>query len=286
MQLTVLTYNTLFAGRDGADDRRAQAQIGLINELKPDVFLMQEAKGFDANGGVWLYALEGAHRNARFPRCRPAHRATRRHLHSRAAAPDKLRGRWRPFPPRPRQLKAALPDTDQQITFVSAHLCPNGAKVRRREAAYLAVQAAPDRLTLLTGDFNSASPHDSEPAGLDALPAHHRVRYLADDLRTADRSALARLGGCRPRLGPIGRADRAHGRLQRYRVCRHALRLPARLAGSGGPCQVLPSHPHARDRHGLGPLSRLGHFRVATMNSRRSDEIAHAGRANRPTQLL
>ena len=45
MKLTVLTYNTLFAGRDGSDDRRAQAQIGLINELKPDVFLMQEAKG-------------------------------------------------------------------------------------------------------------------------------------------------------------------------------------------------------------------------------------------------
>lgn len=58
MQLTVLTYNTLFAGRDGNDDRRAQAQIELINECKSDVFLMQEAKGFDANGGAWLYALE------------------------------------------------------------------------------------------------------------------------------------------------------------------------------------------------------------------------------------
>ncbi len=38
--LTILTCNTLFAGRDGADDRRAEAQIGLIGELKPDVFLM------------------------------------------------------------------------------------------------------------------------------------------------------------------------------------------------------------------------------------------------------
>ena len=58
MNLTVLTYNTLFAGRDADDERRAQAQIGLITELNPDVFLMQEAKGFDANGGAWLYALE------------------------------------------------------------------------------------------------------------------------------------------------------------------------------------------------------------------------------------
>lgn len=37
MKLKVLTYNTLFGGRDGTDDRRAHAQIGLINELRPDV---------------------------------------------------------------------------------------------------------------------------------------------------------------------------------------------------------------------------------------------------------
>lgn len=58
MTLTVLTYNTLFAGLDGSDDTRARAQVELVNELRPDVFLMQEAKGFDANGGAWLYALE------------------------------------------------------------------------------------------------------------------------------------------------------------------------------------------------------------------------------------
>ncbi len=43
--LTILTYNTLFGGRDGADDRRANTQIGLINETRPDVFLMQEVGG-------------------------------------------------------------------------------------------------------------------------------------------------------------------------------------------------------------------------------------------------
>ncbi|WP_184514090.1 hypothetical protein [Tardiphaga robiniae] len=48
-------------------------------------------------------------------------------------------------------------------------------------------------LTLLTGDFNSASPHDPEPEGFDTLATHHRVRYLADDLQTADRSVLAHL---------------------------------------------------------------------------------------------
>ncbi len=58
MRLKVLTYNTLFAGRDGAVNQRARAQIGLVQELKPDVFLMQEAKGFEAEGGGPLFAWE------------------------------------------------------------------------------------------------------------------------------------------------------------------------------------------------------------------------------------
>ena len=91
------------------------------------------------------------------------------------------------------RIRSTLPDSDRVLTFISAHLCPNGPYVRRREAAYLAVHAAPGDLTLLTGDFNSASPHDPKPEGFDALAAHHRVRYLADNLRTVDRSVLARL---------------------------------------------------------------------------------------------
>jgi endonuclease/exonuclease/phosphatase family metal-dependent hydrolase len=90
-------------------------------------------------------------------------------------------------------LKVELPEARRPLTLISAHLCPNGPVIRRREAAYLAVQAAPDSFKLLTGDFNSASPHDTEPAGFDTLPAHHRVRYLADDLKRADRSVLAHL---------------------------------------------------------------------------------------------
>lgn len=193
MKLTVLTYNTLFAGRDGNGDRRAQAQVGLINDLWPDVFLMQEAKGFDANGGAWLYALEAQIGMRGFlavaPRTgqnvaifiREPLRAVRfdvdgAHFHHATAT-----------------LQVALPESDRQIGFVSTHLCPNGPEVRRREAAYLAVQAAPDKLTLITGDFNSASPHDPEPADWPALAPHHRARYLADDLKGIDRSVLAHL---------------------------------------------------------------------------------------------
>jgi len=193
MKLTVLTYNTLFAGRDGSDDRRAQTQIGLINDLKPDVFLMQEAKGFDASGGARLYALESQIGMRGFLAIAPRTGQNVAIFIRAPLRPVNFEADGAHFHHALATLKVALPDSDKQITFISAHLCPNGPDVRRREAAYLAVQAAPDKLTLLTGDFNSASPHDAEPEGFDALAAHHRARYLADDLRTADRSVLAHL---------------------------------------------------------------------------------------------
>lgn len=193
MKLTVLTYNTLFAGRDGSDDRRARAQVGLINELRPDVFLMQEAKGFDASGGAWLYALEAQLDMRGFLAVAPR---TGQNVAIFIRAPLRAAGfeaDGAHFHHATATLRVALPDSDRQITFISAHLCPNGPAVRRREAAYLAVQAAPEKLTLLTGDFNSASPHDPEPVDWPVLAPHHRTRYLADDLRGIDRSVMAHL---------------------------------------------------------------------------------------------
>jgi len=192
MKLIVLTYNTLFGGRDGTNDRRAQAQISLINELKPDVFLMQEAKGFDANGGAWLYAMEASIGMRGFLAVAPRTGQNITIFIREPLRPVSFDVDVANFHHTLATLKVALPDA-RIVTFISVHLCPAGAVIRRREAAYLTVHAAPENLTLITGDFNSASPHDPEPEGFAALPAQHRTRYLADDLRTADRSVLAHL---------------------------------------------------------------------------------------------
>ncbi|WP_156992235.1 hypothetical protein [Paraburkholderia oxyphila] len=82
---------------------------------------------------------------------------------------------------------------DAPVTFVSAHLCPNGPVMRRREAAYLSVLAAAEKLKLITGNLNSASPHDPESEDWTALAPHHRTRYLADDMQGLDCSVLAHL---------------------------------------------------------------------------------------------
>lgn len=197
MKLTVLTYNTLFAGRDGGEEHRANAQVSVINDLRPDVFLMQEARGFDANGGAWLYAMEKLIGMRGFLALAPRtgqHVAIfiRQQLRAVGFEADGAH-----FHHALATLRVGLPDSEQEVTFMSAHLCPSGAEVRRREAAYLGTLAAPGKLTLLTGDFNSVSPHDPEPDDFQALAANHRARYIGDDMATADRSVLARLEAAR-----------------------------------------------------------------------------------------
>lgn len=194
MSLTVLTYNTLFAGKDGTNGHRADAQVNLIKDIKPDVFLMQEAKGFETNGQTALHALEHAIGMRGF--LAPAPRTGQNIcIFIRAPLrPISFDADGTNFHHVAATLKVASTDHTPPLTFIGVHLCPNGASVRRREAAYLAVQASSDSYSLLAGDFNSASPYDSEPANFDELPQHHRARYIADDLAAADRSVLSHLG--------------------------------------------------------------------------------------------
>lgn len=193
MLLTILTYNTLFAGRDGADDRRARAQIKAISDIGPDIFLMQEAKGFDAGGCALMHALEAQIGMRGFLAVAPRTGQNVVVFIREPLRPLSFEADGANFHHALATLKVALPPSGRPLTLLSAHLCPNGPAVRRREAAYLAVQATPNDYALLTGDFNSASPHDPDPEGFDVLPAHHRARYVADDLKGADRSVLAGL---------------------------------------------------------------------------------------------
>ena len=193
MQFTALSYNLLVGGRDGEDDRRERAQIELVNELKPDVLFVQEAKGFDDKGGRRLYewerftgmrgflalALHSGQHVAIFVRAplrAVGFETDTEHFHHALA-----------------KLTVALPDSDQEVILLSTHLCPNGPAIRRCEAAYLASYASPDRLMLLGGDFNSGSPHDPEPPDWKRLAPHHRARHFSGDVERFDCSALAHL---------------------------------------------------------------------------------------------
>jgi len=188
--MKVMSYNSLFGGFDGDDARRHHLQIQAIREVGPDVLLFQEAKHYDRDGGQRLYEAERAFGMRGLLALAPhtgqntgvflrqgiellSFEQDGTHFHHAATI-----------------VRARVPGFEPPITFVSVHLCPLSPHVRLTEVSHLFQLAAPDRLTLVGGDFNSVSPHDSEPSDWATLPAHHRSRYLSPDGRSADRRVL------------------------------------------------------------------------------------------------
>jgi len=192
-EMKVMSYNTLFGGFDETDGRRFQAQATLINTVKPDILLIQEAKNFNAKGSQLLFQMEAEINMRGFlavaphtgqntgifinPDFKPiAFDTDSEHFHHAACI-----------------LKLKTPDFNKAITVISAHLCPFGPHVRLREAYYLTNYAVADEYTLVAGDFNSVSPYNQDPVGLDALPSHFRARYVTPNGKEVDRSTLETL---------------------------------------------------------------------------------------------
>lgn len=184
--MKILSYNTLFGGFDGAKRERYEAQLQLIRELDPDVLLMQEARGFEANGQAVLLETEQRLAMRGFLGLAPRTGQNtaiflKAPLRALSVATDNEH-----FHHARLSVSAEVPGFADAVTFISVHLCPNAAHVRQREAAYLVNEAAAGGLALVGGDFNTISPHDGMPADLADLQAHFRLRYTHPDGITPD----------------------------------------------------------------------------------------------------
>lgn len=187
----IMTYNTLFGGFDGEEGRRFDLQVDIIRAVDPDVLLVQEWKGFLADGAKRVFEAE--------------RRLGRRALVATASVTGQntailLKAGIEPirfetdadhFHHAAAIAELHVPGLDKPLTAISVHLCPNGPHVRLREASYLINHAVDDAYVIVGGDFNSVSPHDLEPA-LQQLPARFRARYAGDDGQ-ADHRTLAAL---------------------------------------------------------------------------------------------
>jgi len=189
--MKVMSYNTLFGGFDGNDGRRFDAQLELINEVQPDILLAQELKGFSENGMKRLFKMEEIINMRGF--IAPA-------LHTGQNTGVFIRTGFKPISVEIDSehfhhavVIAALqiPGYTNPLTVISAHLCPFGPHVRMREACYLTNHADDNAFTLVAGDFNSVSPRDPEPVGLQELPARFRARYTMPECVQADRTVLS-----------------------------------------------------------------------------------------------
>jgi endonuclease/exonuclease/phosphatase family metal-dependent hydrolase len=188
--MKVLSYNTLFAGFDGADRYRYESQIALIQALRPDVLLLQEVRDYTVGGGARWFETERQLGMRGFVGLAPQTGQNTAIFIAPSIRPVRVETDSAHFHHALLVLTAEVPGFPQPVTFISAHLCPNGAQVRTREAAYLIPHATAGALTLVGGDFNTISAHDGTPVDLAELAAHHRVRYTEPDGITPDSRPL------------------------------------------------------------------------------------------------
>jgi len=194
MTIRVMSYNILNGGREGgpADDGRWRAEVEVIHGAAPDVLLLQEARGFDADGGRLLFEAEQALGMRGLLSVAP-----RTGQHTAVFLGEDVRPvRFEPdsahFHHALAQATVLLPGLAEPVIVASIHLSPLSPALRAAEVGWLAGLAAPGRLSLVAGDANSLAPGDPEPDGWETLPPHFRVRYLDPSAArpAADRSAL------------------------------------------------------------------------------------------------
>lgn len=192
--MRIVSWNILNGGADPASGRaRWRGQAELLAELAPDVLLLQEARGFDADGAAGLFQAE-ADLGMRGLLGLAPHTGQHTAVFLRAG----LRPvRWEVdvvhFHHALTQVQVLVPGLAEPLQVASMHLSPLSPALRAAEVGWLAGLAAPGVLAVLGGDANSLAPGDPEPADWPALPAHQRVRYLdlAAGSPRADRSAVA-----------------------------------------------------------------------------------------------
>lgn len=192
--MKVMSWNTLYGGLDGDDDRRFRLQAEVIRTLKPDVLLLQEAKRFEADGSRRLFEVEQAIGMRGFLALVPHTGQNTAVFACPDVEPVSFSSDSVHFHHAAAMATLRVPGFARPITFISVHLCPVGVPMRLIEAANLVPSAAPKGWVLVAGDFNSISPHDAEP-DWGELSFHHRARYTGPDGKMVDRRVLETLEG-------------------------------------------------------------------------------------------
>lgn len=186
----LMSYNTLFGGFDGDEGRRFELQVDIIRDADPDILLVQEWKGFLADGARRLFEAERRLDRRALVAVAPITGQNTAILLKPSIEVIRFETDANHFHHAAAIAELRMPGLDRPLTAISVHLCPNGPEVRLREASYLVNYAIDDGYIVVGGDFNSISPHDSEPA-LSDLPTRFRARYAGADGKADHRTLVA-----------------------------------------------------------------------------------------------
>ncbi|MGA3057406.1 MAG: endonuclease/exonuclease/phosphatase family protein [Candidatus Limnocylindrales bacterium] len=175
--MRILSWNIYRGGRDGDRLDRLELVIDLINHLRPDAVLLQEARDFDRDQAS--LARDCARRLSMS--CLLAIAPTGYHL-AAYTKPGQVDMAWtqnEPF------FHASLHLVFDQavgagIHVVSVHLCAGDPNKRAVEIAHLVEALDPSSLALLVGDFNAPDP-DQDAAAVARLEPRMRTRFVGAD---------------------------------------------------------------------------------------------------------
>lgn len=170
--MRLMTYNILRGGKDGERTARLEQVCALIQQVAPDVLVLNECSEFERDGLRTFYRLERelGMRGLLAPASSGYHVA----VYLRSAQP--LEVRWLDRELHHAAIAARCTAGGQQFTVVATHLCPFSGEARVTEAQQLSRFLADEPLFLL-GDLNSLSPHDAGALSSQGWLPRRRVRH-------------------------------------------------------------------------------------------------------------
>ena len=189
--MKLMTWNTLFAGFDGPDDKRRRLQLEVIREINPDILFLQEVRNFQTKDNQLLIETENALGMLGVLGVAPktgqnvavfyksdfeliSWQVDDIHFYNVACIAE-----------------FKIPRIDEVVTMINVHLCHSDPKIRWDEANFLGQFVNSSKPVLMAGDFNAVSLYDAEPLGWKALPVHFKERHFLSNVTTADRETMA-----------------------------------------------------------------------------------------------
>ncbi len=189
--MKLMTWNTLFAGFNEADDKRRRLQLEVIREINPDILFLQEVRNFQDNNNQLLIETEIALGMCGVLGVAPKTGQNVAVFYKSDFELISWQVEYIHFYNVACIVKFKIPGIDEVVTMINVHLCHSDPKIRWDEAKFLSQFVDSSKLVLIAGDFNAVSLFDAEPLGWKALPVHFKERHFLPGATVADRETLA-----------------------------------------------------------------------------------------------
>jgi exodeoxyribonuclease-3 len=170
-----MTYNIENGGQDDLDNSRLDLVLQVVNDIDPDVLVLQEAMNFDAASNrklrrfeqdIGLHGLLGKARTGQHVAVLV--REYEAILESQVDVDNFYHAMVR--------VRLAL-QGGTTLTLLGTHLCPYSGQVRLAETRHLASHKHGGEPTLVLGDLNTPD-HRTKDSRVRELAPEQRVRYL------------------------------------------------------------------------------------------------------------